>query len=269
MTTSTPRATDRPAPTASARGRILWYENFASDSNKSVDFYGKLMGWGTETVSIGSRPYHMFTLNGKRVGGTLTAPPEARDMPSHWLMYVGVPDVDAAVKQARGLGAKVHVEPRDIPGLGRFAVMSDPQGAMFAFWKGERPVDPLEKAKVGQFSWHELGTTDPDKDWDFYQKLFGWEKREVHDMGAMGSYTEWSSPGAPFMLGGLFKRPKEMPVSAWVLYLKVADINKAAEQVKKLGGKIVNGPMEVPGGDMIAQGTDPNGAFFALHQTKK
>lgn len=256
------------------RGRIVWYENLSHDTKKTLDFYTGLIGWGVQAVpGTGGQTYHMFTKGETPIGGTLQMPDEAKKMgvPSHWLMYVGTADVDATVKQAQGLGARVHVPPTDIPQMGRFSVLQDPQGAFFALWKsGEGQPAPGEPTKpvAGLFSWHELLTTDPDKGFDFYQKLFGWEKRETHDLGEMGSYTEWSSPGTPFMLGGLMKKPKEMPVSAWILYIMVADINKSAEQAKKLGGMIVMGPMEVPGGDWVAQGMDTNGAFFALHQKK-
>jgi hypothetical protein len=70
-------------------------------------------------------------------------------------------------------------------------------------------------------------------------------------------------------LGGMFEKPADMPApSHWMLYIRVADINTSVEVVKANGGQIVNGPMEVPGGDWVVNCVDPQGAFFALHQRK-
>lgn len=268
MTAPTSRPKEGPANSTMPRGRIVWYENLAQSAKKSIDFYTRLVGWGVDTMDSGGQPYHMFTRNGAPVAGTLDMPEEARKMgtPSHWVMYVGTPDVDASVKQAKGLGAKVYVEPRDIPGMGRFAVLGDPQGATFALWKAEMaggPDEPLQP-EVGTFSWHELATSDPDAAWTFYQKMFGWEKREGHDMGPLGMYQIWSRPGWKAGIGAVYRKAPEMPMSAWCLYIRVADLDKDVEQVKKLGGQVISGPMDVPGG-RIAQCVDTNGAFFALH----
>jgi predicted enzyme related to lactoylglutathione lyase len=67
------------------------------------------------------------------------------------------------------------------------------------------------------------------------------------------------------LLGGMFNKPPQMPVSAWLYYVQVPDVQRAAETVKQHGGQIVQGPMEVPGGDWIAQCLDPQGAMFAVH----
>lgn len=252
------------------RGRIVWYENFTHDGQKSKDFYTKLFGWGLKPIPSppGAPPYTVIEHKGAGLGGIFEAPKEMQGVPPHWVMYVGVPDVDAATKQAKGLGATILVEPTDVPGMGRFSQIKDPQGAVLALWTASMPGDGHEPGppEVGQFSWHELGTDDIDKVFSFYQKMFGWELRDRHDMGEMGPYQLWSRPGVAWPIGGMFNRPKEMPVSAWILYVSVPDINAAVDKVKKLGGQIVMGPMEVPGGDQVAQGMDPNGAFFALHQ---
>jgi predicted enzyme related to lactoylglutathione lyase len=87
-------------------------------------------------------------------------------------------------------------------------------------------------------------------------------------MGVMGIYHFYKRNGGDFPLGGIFKKPAEMPVSAWLYYALVKDVRKSAADVAKLGGKVLNGPMEVPGGDLIAQCLDPQGAAFALHSRK-
>jgi hypothetical protein len=88
------------------------------------------------------------------------------------------------------------------------------------------------------------------------------------DMGPLGTYQMYGlSSDAP--MGGIYNKPAEMPMPAWLPYAMVDDATAGAERVKKAGGQVINGPMEVPGGDWIAQGIDPQGAMFAIHSAKQ
>jgi hypothetical protein len=121
----------------------------------------------------------------------------------------------------------------------------------------------------GEFSWHELMTSDYQAAWDFYSKLFGWKVTSTMDMGPAGMYQMYGrDDGIP--MGGMFNKPAEVqgPPAAWLYYAKVDDVNATVETVKKNGGQVLNGPMEVPGGDLIAQCMDPQGAMFAVHSSK-
>jgi len=256
--------------------RFAWYELMTTDPKAGQAFYTKLLGWGLQDFNPGSvpmnEPYVMWTNHNQPLGGVMRLPEEARKMgaPPHWLAYVNVENVDASVRRAVSLGAKVYVEPTDIPGGGRFAVLADPQGAVFGGVSSAQPTpEPAEPPtpQVGEFSWHELMTTDQNAAFTFYTTLFGWEKRAATDMGPMGVYQEYGRRGRS--LGGMFTKPPQMPAPPhWMLYIRVPDVDKAAEQVKALGGQILNGPMDVPGGDRIVQCADPQGAAFALHQRK-
>jgi hypothetical protein len=253
------------------RGRFLWYELMTGDPKAAQEFYTKAVGWGTQAWEGSKPPYVMWTRGETPVGGLMELPEEARKQgaPPHWLAYVGTPDVDKTFEQAKGLGARVYVPPTDIPTVGRFAVLADPQGAMFAIFKPATPGQMPDSAlQLGDFSWHELLTTDHDAAFRFYNALFGWDKTTAMDMGPMGTYQMFGRPGRE--LGGMFNKPAEMPAPPhWLLYTRVDDINQAAERVKSGGGKVLNGPMEVPGGDWIVQCMDPQGAVFALHAAKK
>jgi hypothetical protein len=251
--------------------RFAWYELMTTDPKGAQSFYTNLVGWGLQDFNAGTNePYVMWTRNSQPLGGVMTLPEEARKMgaPPHWLAYVDVGNVDATVAQATNLGAKVYVPPTDIPGGGRFAVLADPQGAVFGVVSSAQPVpEPAEPARpqAGEFSWHELMTTDQTGAFTFYNTLFGWEKGEATDMGPMGIYQVFGRRGRS--LGGMFNKPPQMPAPPhWMLYVRVPDVDKATERVKALGGKILNGPMDVPGGDRIVQCMDPQGAAFALHQ---
>ena len=197
-------------------------------------------------------------------------PAEAQEAgaPSHWLAYTAVADVDATVAEAQGLGASVYVPGTDIPGAGRFAVLADPQGATFAVYTSSEPPPPEAPAVVGQFSWHELMSGDYEAGFDFYSQLFGWEKQDAMDMSEGNMYQMYSRPGS-FPLGGMYNKPADWPgpPAAWLFYISVDDVRTAVEKVQELGGQLLNGPMEVPGGDLVAQCLDPQGGAFALHSS--
>lgn len=250
------------------RGRFVWYELLTTDPKAAQRFYAKIIGWGTQAWE--QDPSYVFWMNGGRmIGAVMALPDEVKrmDVPPNWLAYVGTPDVDETARGAARLGGKVLKEPSDIPTVGRFAVLADPQGAVLCAFTalGEAPGHD-GSPQLGEFSWRELATTDPEGAFRFYSELFAWEKTDAFDMGEMGLYQMYGRKGST--LGGIFRKPAEMPgPPAWLYYVKVKDVKPAAEQVKKLGGKVLNGPMEVPGGDWVVQCLDPQGAAFALHSS--
>ncbi len=255
---------------ADYRGRFVWYELLTSDPDAAKQFYPAIAPWATSQWEGGPTPYTMWMNGETPIGGVMALPDEAKaaGAPPHWLAYIGIPDVDASVAQATQLGAKVLVDPRDIPTVGRFAVMADPQGAVFAVYTPAAQAPGHEgPATLGEISWHELATTDHAAAFDFYSQLFGWDKAEAMDMGPMGTYQMYARNG--LTVGGMFNKSKDIPGPPfWLLYVKVPNVHKGVEQVKAQGGQVLNGPMEVPGGDWVAQCADPQGAAFAIHAAK-
>ena len=250
-------------------GRFVWYELMTSDPSAAQTFYGQVIGWSTAPFEGAGQPYTMW-LNGQTpIGGVMQLPDEAKVVgaPPHWLVYIGTPEIDGTVDQARTLGASIIVGPQDIPTVGRFAVLKDPQGAAFAaFTPADESPGREGNPENGDFSWHELATVDHEAAFTFCSSLFGWQKTEAMDMGEAGMYQMYGLPGTAIPLGGMFNTPKEVPAPPhWLLYTMVDDVDARAEQVKTMGGTILNGPMEVPGGDRIVQCMDPQGAAFALH----
>ena len=146
-------------------------------------------------------------------------------------------------------------------------MLTDPQGAVFGVFSPAMPGGPDKPPKVGQFSWLELATTDAKAALDFYCDLFGWNISAEHDMGPLGIYYLFDCNGRA--IGGAFNKPAEMPgPPAWLGYVRVKDLDKTVKRAGKAGAKLLNGPMEVPGGDWIAQLADPQGAMFAVHALK-
>lgn len=247
-------------------GRFLWYDLMTPDPVAAQVFYRQVAGWGTEVFDAGPKPYDMWTRDGRPIGGVMELPEEAAaaGAPPHWLAYIGTPDVDATTARAAELGATVLVAPLDIPNVGRFSVLADPDGAVFAAFAPAMDAPPHPgMPSTGDFSWNELMYRDYEQGFEFYSELFGWKVHEDMDMGEYGIYRLYGLEGPP--LGGIMNRPTEMPVGAWLFYVRVDDLDAAVGRVKAGGGEVLNGPMEVPGGDRVAQCRDPQGAMFALH----
>ncbi len=249
------------------RGRFMWYELLTRDPGSAIDFYADVVGWGTQEWEGGESPYTMWTANEAPVGGVMELPREAVDAgaPPHWLAYIGTPDVDATLARANELGASPIWGPLDVPTVGRMAGVCDPQGAVFAVYTpATPPAEDETPPSQGRFSWHELATTDWEAAWGFYSELFGWVKTDAMDMGEGNMYQMYGRGSFP--LGGMYNKPPEVPgPAAWMLYAMVPDVNAAVEAVREEGGQVLNGPMEVPGGDLVAQCMDPQGAAFAVH----
>lgn len=249
-------------------GLFLWHELMTPDPDGAIDFYRKVVGWGLQEWEEGDPPYRMFTAAGTPTAGCRELPAEARARgePPHWVGYVATGDVDTATARAVELGGEEVEASEDVPSVGRIAMLRDPRGALIgAFTPDSPPADAAAPPTVGRFSWNELSTPDPEGAFDFYSDVFGWEETRVVDMGEMGSYRMFGVAGRE--LGGIYRSPDVGPgPAAWIFYTRVDDLDEASGQVGRLGGDVVNGPMEVPGGDRVVQCTDPRGAFFALHE---
>lgn len=247
-------------------GRFVWHEVMTTDPDGAIAFYQKVIGW-TVMPWDADPNYRMLAWKNAPMAGVMLLPEEARQAgaPPHWLTYISVHDVDATLIRATGLGARTYLEPMDIPSVGRIAVLADPQGATFALFRAENAGHVSDDMKLGDFSWHELAADDWKAAWEFYRALFGWEYAEQMDMGPMGTYWMFRRAGGSRTLGGIFNRPPEIPVANWLPYVHVKSADDVAVTAARHGGRVLNGPMDVPGGDRIAQLLDPQGAVFAVH----
>jgi hypothetical protein len=246
-----------------------WYDVMTTDVAASKAFYEHVVGW---TIADSGMPSHYMLLSAGAdlVGGLMDIPADAKAAGARpgWSGYVGVADVDESAKAVKALGGAIHKAPEDIPGVGRFSVVADPGGATFVLFQSFHDVPATAPAGTpGHFGWHELYAGDLDRDFAFYSKLFGWTKAGTHDMGEMGPYLMFAAGKDP--IGGMMKKPKEVPHPFWLYYINVASIDEAIAKTKAAGGQIILGPVEVPGGSWIAQATDPQGAMFAMVAAKR
>lgn len=254
----------------SNQGRFTWYELMSTDPQAALDFYAGLTGWshqpyegpGPEGEPTGD--YNMWMMGEEPMAGNFQLPTEAQEQgaPTHWVGYVHVDDVDATKAKAIELGATELVS-MDLPEVGRFSMIHDPQHAVIALFQPSDEPGPEQPAAPGRFSWHELMTDDYEAAFAFYSELFGWEIMEDMDMGERGIYRLYGRNGK--QLGGMFNRPAEVPVSSWLYYVDVPNVDESAAAITAAGGKVVMGPFEVPGGGRIVQAMDPQGGMFALH----
>lgn len=254
--------------TDSNRGRFVWYELLSTDPKGSIDFYTKVVGWTTQTFEHGD--YTMFVSAQGPLGGVNALPEAALKMGAgtYWQGNVEVTDVDAAIALTKQAGGKLWVA-EDVPAIGRLAVLGDPQGAVITVFTPSNDMASHDTAKHGEFSWHELFTSDHQAAFEFYRSLVGWDKLDEMDMGPMGTYLMFGR--GETALGGMMTKPKEMKTpdgrevpNAWLFYITVTDFDAALERAKSAGATVINGPMPVPGGQQIVQLLDPQGGAFAL-----
>ncbi len=249
---------------ANDHGRFTWYELMTTDMAAARTFYAEVVGWGAQDASTPDLAYSLFTAAKAAVGGLMELPADARKMGAtpRWMGYVGVDDVDAAAERIKRLGGAVYVPPTDT-NIGRISVVADPQSATFGFIKGLKPrrQQPADPSKSGGVGWHELPAADWNKAFAFYGELFGWQKANA-DISPTETYQMFSAGGQT--IGGMFNKRPWDPIPFWLFYFNVDDIDAAAERVKAGGGRVYDGPLELPGGSWIARCADPQGAAFAL-----
>jgi uncharacterized protein len=246
-----------------------WYELMTTDTEAAATFYKSVVGWTVTPVGSAEMPYSTFNVDvdGKSIGmaGLMDLPKEAGPMPA-WIGYIHVPDVDAKAQEVVAEGGQLHNGPIDVPGMLRFAVVVDAQGAPFVLFTSD-PRMPTDMPKpavgaVGTFGWRELMAVDGASACEWYSKLFGWTKGREHDMGPMGVYQLFDVNGVE--TGGMMTKPPQVPAAFWSYYIQVASVTAAVEVIKAGGGTVMMGPHEVPGGSWIVQGQDPQGGMFAL-----
>lgn len=256
----------------SSHGSFIWYELMTPDPVGAKAFYEAIVpGWAIGERNPGEIDYRMIgRSDGGNAGGVLRMDDGMREHGAKplWLAYISVDDVDGTMAQVQAKGGKVHMPVTEIPGVGRIAMVADPQGNPFYVMTPKPPAGD-DKAKSDVFSsdqaervsWNELSTPDPVAARQFYGELFGWSSDDFMPMGELGEYRFFAHRGTTI---GAVSPCVEGAPQGWRYYIRVPSIGQAVEAVKAGGGSIAMGPMEVPGGDRIIIGTDPQGAEFAL-----
>ena len=247
------------------QGSFVWHDLATTDVDGAKSFYSQLIPWTTKPWEE-AQTYTMWLNDGTPLGGVmpLSESRKAAGVSSHWLPFVYVYDVDACTRQAVKLGGTIRKAPKELPNAGSWAVIADPFGATIGLFEPtQSPPGHTGAPRRGEFSWHELRTTDYKAALEFYSRLFNWEKTSEFDMGEMGIYCMFGQKGQEY--GGIFNRTADMPPTDWLSYVRVDNATTVAQRVKALGGTVLREPHQVPGGDWIAACADPAGAMFAVH----
>jgi predicted enzyme related to lactoylglutathione lyase len=252
---------------SSAVGRFVWFELMTTDVDAAIDFYGKVIGWTIEAYGPpGPDAYKMWkNADGHTLGGVMKLPQQAKDMgaPTHWVGNLCVANCDAAAAKTTAEGGMIFHGPFDVPNIGRVAVGADPTGATLCLFQpaGDAPGHDGQP-KPGEVCWSELMTSDVDKALNYYHDLVGWDRTDAMDMGPMGTYQMFGPHKQS--IGGAMKKPDMMPMSAWIYYVYVLNLDNAIAIATSHGGSVVHGPTPIPGGDRVIVMLDPQGGTFAL-----
>ncbi|MGE5721842.1 MAG: VOC family protein [Sphingomonadales bacterium] len=243
---------------------FCWYELTTPDVEAAKAFYCPVIGWEAPPFGEPNRYYTILSAQGRGIGGIVETPQFARGAGPAWVGYIAVPDAHRAAEGVVRAGGSIRRPVKEIPGVGRFAVVADPQGAVFVLM-APFPVDlppPVASGTPGHPAWRELYTSDWQAALDFYAGEFGWSAAESLNMGAMGTYQMFSA-GAE-AIGGMMNDPNASARPFWLYYFWVDAIDDAAGRVRANGGEVIHGPSDVPGGSRIIHARDPQGAMFGL-----
>lgn len=244
-------------------GHFVWYELLTTDIAAAEAFYHQVLGWEAHDASTARFAYRVLTTDGAPVGGLMALPPEGiqRGAAPRWAGYVAVDDLDATVSRLKALGGTVYVPPTD-SNIGRIAIVADPQTATLALVQGLTiEVPPRDRDGIGRVGWHELLAAEQRQAFAFYEGLLGWQKAGS-DASLADGYQLFAA--GTDTLGGMFTKLPRAPFPFWLYYFNVADLGVALQRVIALGGKVVQGPIDLPNGIWIARCIDPQGAMFAL-----
>jgi uncharacterized protein len=253
------------------QGSWIWYELMTTDATGAKAFYDRVVGWNISAQSDSpDMDYRMIANNdGGMTGGVFQLNQEMLDGGARpaWLGYIGVDNCDAAVTDITAKGGQVMMPAGDIAGAGRIAMVTDPDGAPFYVMTPHMPEGGGESTAfsetlLGRCGWNELMAGNAAAAQDFYTSMFNWTLPDAMDMGPMGKYQIIAHDGTT--VGGIMQKMPEMPVACWNHYFLVASIEVAMAAVNQGGGKIINGPMQVPSGQWVINGIDPQGAMFSL-----
>jgi len=248
------------------QGTPCWYELGTSDPDGGQRFYEALLGWSVSDAGMEGFDYRLASHGGDLVAGMMPLAEQTGAPPPNWTIYFAVDDCDASAAAVEKAGGKVYLPPADIPGTGRFAVLADPQGAVFGVlqplpMEGGGAGNAFDQKKESHGNWNELMSSDPEAGFAFYAGLFGWTKSTSVDMGEMGTYQVFAHNGTD--IGGMMGLGNA-PVSCWLPYFGTNGVDAAIGRITGNGGTLIHGPQAVPGGAFVAVARDPQGAHFAV-----
>ncbi len=246
-------------------GQFVWRDLMCRDVAGARAFYSDLFGWTVDAGPGGEQTHTMLLAQGQPVAGIIPLPAEAPEgIPSHWLSYVEVPDMDSCLKRVLQAGGNIRLAPQPMGAAGVYAVIGDPEEATIAVYQhlGDAGAGVPDPNTPGHFAWAELHCKDVDSCKPFYANVFGWEYRH-EDMGPMGTYTLIVNGGKD-IAGVMSMPPGVQSPSAWMSYVCSDDVDGAYSRALELGASSFVAPADIPAVGRFAVLADAGGAAFSL-----
>ncbi len=250
-----------------AQGDFIWYELMTSDIEGARAFYAAVAGFEVGNASdMPGQDYRMIRHGADMVGGMLQLDLRMREGGAEplWIGYIAVADVDVTAAAILEKGGHIFMPPTDIPGVGRYAMAADPQGAPFYIMRGasDETSTVFSATQAGHWGWNELWAPDPQAALAFYGGLFGWRQEGAMPMGPRGDYMFLMQGDTP--IGAIGPAQGRDKPAHWRHVFRVSAIEPALAAARAHGATDIEGPHEVPGGDHVLYGRDPQGAAFVL-----
>ena len=245
----------------SNQGRFVWRELLVKNQAKASAFYSSVFGWKAVTTDMGGGYRYTLLKNGEKDVGGLDAPPADRDVPSNWLTYITVDDVDAVAARGPSLGGSVLMAPYDVPTIGRVAIVADPQGGKFAAVQSLTPGATDTTPQTHSFCWSVIVAKNVDAVVPFYTSLFGWTPSPMGDEEGHVLFSR----GEEMVASTMQSRDDTKPAQ-WINYVAVENLDASAKKAQAAGAQLVMGPVAVPQQGSYVVVADPTGALVALWQ---
>jgi len=258
-----PAITD-PASTQHHVGKVIWLDLQTTHLKRAKEFYGALFGWDFRDYHAVGMDYAVAMNSGRPVAGLLQrAIREGEERRSAWLPFIAVRDVDATLHDALLHHAQVRSEPENLPLRGRQALLTDPQGAVFAIEASSSGDPPDALPTLGSWVRTTLYTRDPGDAGVFYQQLFGYDLVGL-PTGAGFERVRLASGGHPRIRVSAL--PTDVPAlqTQWVNFVRVVNAVDATAQALKLGGRLLVKTQRDTQGVATVILADPTGAPFGI-----
>ena len=244
---------------------FIWADLSTFDIQAAKQFYSQSFGWNHQELG---ESYVLCSTDKHPAAGLYTMPEKFQriGMPSFWMSYIHVQDIQQIVRAAEEHGAKVEIKPQAAPGGGQIALIRDPAGAGFTCYEGDNLGGRDSAGNFGRMVWNELHVSDLSRVESFYTHVFGWAVRATNDADR---YEIYASSSAPKPIAGIQVTSNEIKGDKeyWGVYFSVSNLSTASKLIEQSGGKIV---AEQPLGSLPAVlAYDPQGAAFYVVEGKR
>jgi len=241
-------------------GKFIWFDLATVDIASQKKFYGDVFGWTYQPISQADSQYTIIKNGERNIAGMFQIkPPADAKAGALWISLMSVTDPDTAVAVTKKQGGSVQTPTTSLARRGTYALLRDPEGALFGVLKSDSG-DPLDHdIQPGEFMWVDLFASDVQRAAKFYQQLAGYDvvsdDNHVHHefLRSSGKYR-----------AGIVPRPEQANHSGWLPYIKVTDVAATLQKVTDAGGHIMVEPDDSLLNGNLAIFADPDGGIVGI-----